>query len=111
MSPPTRTVDEGDAELTLLSASASRKDGSVLVSLTNLDAERPVNVELDLRGARVGDFFAYILTADALDAHNTAERPNTVIVRPFDGAAVLDGVLRVALPPHAYVTVHLKVSP
>jgi alpha-L-arabinofuranosidase len=104
---PVRMV--GDRRLTTLSASASRKDGRVLVSLSNLDAESGVDVELDLRGAgRLGEPEARILTAATLDAHNTADSPDAITPQPFDGARLEGTVLRVTLPRHAFVTVALS---
>ncbi|MGQ7294892.1 alpha-N-arabinofuranosidase [Quadrisphaera sp. KR29] len=117
---PTRTVpgvvgigghalDRSDVELTTVSVSASTKDGAALVSLTNLDADAPVTVRLDLRGASVGEPTARLLTADALQAHNTPEHIDAVAPRAFDGARVEDGVLVVDLPAHSFATVSLPL--
>jgi alpha-N-arabinofuranosidase len=104
---PTRRV--ADTELSTFSATASRKHGQVLISLTNLDAGGGVAVEVDLRGARLGTPTATVLTADALNAHNTARDPDAVRPAPL-GEARLDGsVLRVRVPPHAFATVQLPV--
>jgi alpha-N-arabinofuranosidase len=95
----------GDAELETLSASASVKDGTVLISLSNLDAEEPAEVTLDLRGRSVGEATARILTADRLQDHNTADAPEAVCPRPYDSLKVTDGGLTLTLPPHTFLTV------
>ncbi|MEU1166771.1 alpha-L-arabinofuranosidase C-terminal domain-containing protein [Streptomyces sp. NPDC005921] len=100
----------GDGELETLSASASVKDGQVLVSVSNLDAEEPAEVTLDLRGGTLGAPAARILTADRLQAHNTPEASTTVAPRPFDGLAVTPGGLRLTLPPHSFVTVQAPLN-
>ncbi|MCT2277521.1 alpha-N-arabinofuranosidase [Micromonospora chalcea] len=104
---PVREV-AGD-HLATLSASASTRGDTALVSLSNLDARRPVTVVLDLRGRDVTAHRATILTADALDAHNT---PSTTGVAPREHAGVTDHPrgLEVELPPHAYVTVALDLA-
>ena len=99
---PSRTVD--GKELATFSASASTKDGQVLVSLTNLDAEQPLDVEVDVRGGADGTPVGHLLTAPEITAHNTASQ-TPVQVRPLEGVTLLDGVLRVQLPPHSFATV------
>ncbi|KUL41382.1 alpha-N-arabinofuranosidase [Actinoplanes awajinensis] len=100
---PSRPV--GDATLTTVSMSASRKDGRLLVSLSNLDATAAADVEIDLRGGTAGDVAAVILTAVALQDHNTPQAPAVVAPRAYDGVTVDGGTLRVHLPAHAFVTV------
>ncbi|WP_369387007.1 alpha-L-arabinofuranosidase C-terminal domain-containing protein [Streptomyces sp. CG1] len=80
----------GDTGLETVSVSAGVKDGSVLVSLSNLDAEVPAEVTLNLRGGRVGGAQARVLTADRLQAHNTPQTPRAVAPRSFDGVRVTD---------------------
>lgn len=104
----TRSVD--GAELETLSASASVRDDTVLVSLTNLDAEHAAEVTLDLRGRTAGQPVAHVLTADDPRAHNTAGRPEAVAVRPHDGVRAVERGLAVTLPPHAFVTVEAPLT-
>jgi alpha-L-arabinofuranosidase len=102
---PATKREVGDDQLETLSLSASVKNDKVLISLTNLDAERPVSLELDLRGRRVGAATARILTAETLQSHNKAGAETTVGVRDFDGVAAAETGLRVELPAHAFVTI------
>ncbi|GAA4984772.1 alpha-N-arabinofuranosidase [Kineococcus glutinatus] len=96
-------------ELATFSASASTRDGRVLVSLTNLDADNPLDVEVDLRGARLGEPTGRILTAPALAAHNTPAEPAAVAPQPFAGLRLEGGVLRAQLPAHSFATVELPL--
>ncbi|TDC22985.1 alpha-N-arabinofuranosidase [Streptomyces sp. 8K308] len=100
----------GDGELETLSVSASVRDGEVLVSLTNLDAEQATEITLDLRGGVVGEPNARLLTADRLQAHNTGDDPEAVAARPFDDVArTAEGGLRLTLPPHSFGTVAARL--
>jgi alpha-L-arabinofuranosidase len=99
----------GDGVLDTLSLSASVKDGAVLLSLSNLDAERDLAVDIDLRGGGVGPVSARLLTADSVAHHNTAAEPDAVAPRPFDGVKVTDAGLRVELPPHSFATVEARI--
>jgi len=94
----------GDTELDTLSASASVKDGAVLVSLSNLDAEEAAEVTLDLRGGTLVDPTARLLTADRIQAHNTPEAPQEVRPRAFDDLKPTDRGLALPLPPHSFLT-------
>ena len=100
----------GDARLDTLSLSASVKDGAVLISVSNLDAERDLAVDVDLRGGGIGPVSARLLTADALHRHNTAGEPDAVAPRPFDGVKAIDAGLRVELPAHSFATISAPLA-
>ncbi|RRR98440.1 alpha-N-arabinofuranosidase [Glycomyces terrestris] len=100
---PVKDVD--GAALSTVSVSASRKDGRLLVSLSNLDADEAVDVSIDLRGGSVAGLESEILTAGALHAHNTPEQPEAVAPRAHDGARIEGGRLLVHLPAHSFATV------
>ncbi|WP_369070544.1 alpha-L-arabinofuranosidase C-terminal domain-containing protein, partial [Kineococcus terrestris] len=94
----------GEQELQTFSGSASTKDGNVLVSLSNLDAEEPLEVRIDVRGSAVHSPTARLLAADDVRAHNTADA-TPVQPRDLDGLHLQDGQLRLTLPPHSFATV------
>ncbi|MEU8108832.1 alpha-L-arabinofuranosidase C-terminal domain-containing protein [Nonomuraea muscovyensis] len=100
----------GTATLRTVSVSASRKDGRVLVSMSNLDAGEAVDVELDLRGGAVTDVHARILTADRPQAHNTPETPDAVAPRTHQQVTATAAGLRVHLPAHSFVTVEGRLA-
>lgn len=92
-----------------LSVSASRqKSGSVHVSLCNLDPERAASVELVLKGLKPESVSGRILTASAINAHNTFENPLSIYPKPFADARIRDGHLQVALPPKSVVVLSIQ---
>jgi len=103
-----RDVEGG--ELRMLSASASVKGDTALVSLSNLDAGAAREVELDLRGRSVSGVRGRILTAGALQDHNAPEHPEAVTPRDFDAVATADAGVTVTLPPHSFVTLELALG-
>ena len=105
---PSQNVDGTD--LDLLSASASTRDDSALISLTNLDAERERTVVLDLRGREVAGHRARVLTAPTLQTHNTPTTPEAVVPRTHDALRPHPRGLEVDLPAHSYVTVSLDLG-
>jgi alpha-N-arabinofuranosidase len=93
-----------------LSASASTTGATALVSLSNLDADQARTVVLDLRGRAVTGHRAVVLSAGALDSHNTPEHPDVVAPRQLDDVRPHARGLEVDLPVHSYVTVHLELG-
>jgi len=110
LAPDARREVDGK-ELPLLSASASTKDGTALVSLSNLDAEEARTVVLDLRGRDVTGHRARVLTAPTLQTHNTPAHPDAVAPADHVGVRAHPRGLEVDLPAHSYVTVHLELAP
>lgn len=93
----------GDPELPQISASATRNAaGTVHISLVNLDPDDAATVTIDLRGW--GDNLtttAEVLTAPALDSHNTFEQPQSVVPVAFTGFRKKGSLLEVTLPARA----------
>jgi alpha-L-arabinofuranosidase len=97
-------------EYATLTTSVSSREGSALVSLTNLDAERGGTVRLDLRGRDWSVSGATLLAAGSLQAHNTVQDPTAVAPAAFDGARREGDTLVVDLPPHSFATVELALG-
>ena len=90
---------EGGHRLPAISASAARaRDGRLVVSLVNADPRQAHRVRLDVRGEAVGTVQGRVLTADAMDAHNSFARPDRVQPRALATPAGGDP-LQVELPP------------
>jgi alpha-N-arabinofuranosidase len=105
---PTREVE--GSELSLFSASASVKDDTALISLSNLDASSARTVVLDLRGRSVTGSSARLLSAPTLQTHNTPEQPDAVSPVAHAGIRLHAHGLEVDLPAHSYVTVKLQLG-
>lgn len=97
-------------QVPLLSASASTTGDTALISLSNLDANQAREVVLDLRGRTVTGHTARILTAGALNDHNSPEHPDTVRPQPHNGVQKHARGLQIEMPAHSYVTVSLTLS-
>jgi alpha-N-arabinofuranosidase len=96
-------------EVPTLSLSASTKDGAALVSISNLDLAGSVELTLDLRGGRLTDPSALVLTADRVDTCNDVDHRESVAPQPLE--LVVDGdVVRVTIPAHSFVTVRGTVA-
>jgi alpha-N-arabinofuranosidase len=104
---PVHVRPVGDFSLRTLSMSASTKDGSALLSLTNLDTESERTVEVDLRGGAFEVGRARVLTAAQLADHNTTDRPSLVASENLDEVKRSGDTLTLQVPAHSFVTVEL----
>lgn len=92
-----------------VSASAVRdKSGRIHVGLVNVDANRTITVTAKVAGATVSSAPGRVLTAAAINAHNTFEQPAAVKPATFNGAQIQSGNLTVALPPKSIVMLDLQ---
>jgi alpha-N-arabinofuranosidase len=89
----------------MLHASASRNAaGQLHLSLVNLDPHRALNLA-GARGFSGGK--GRLLTADALNAHNTFERPNVVEPREIERFSVT-GPSAFVLPPKSLAVLEVE---
>jgi alpha-N-arabinofuranosidase len=98
----------GGAVLPVVNASASRDaQGRVHLSLVNLDPKAAASVEARIEGHKATSISGRILTAPAMDTHNTFDAPNRVQPAAFSGATLQDSNLKVQLPPRSVVVLTL----
>ena len=99
----------GEETLPAVSVSASRQGtGPVHLSLCNLDHAAARVVECELRGMKAGSVSGRILTAAAMNAHNTFDRPAQVKPAPFKGARITRKGIAVELPAKAVVVLRIE---
>jgi len=92
-----------------VSAAAARdKAGVVHIALTNMDPNQPATVSAKLAGLTATNVSGRIITAPAMDAVNSFDRPDTVVPQPFTGALVSADGLTVTLPPKSVVMLDLR---
>ncbi len=92
-----------------VSASAVRgKDGLIHVGLANLDPNRPTTITATLDGVSAGTVTGQVLTADAMNALNAFDKPDTVVPVAFTGARIEGGTLTVTLPPKSVVMLAVR---
>lgn len=95
-----------DYSVPTISATAGRgTDGTYYVSIANLDPEEVREVELVLEQGAVRIASVQILTADAMDAHNTFESPRSVEPGAYTEFSNPDGRLIFAQPAKSIVMI------
>lgn len=101
----------GEHSMPAVSASAARsEDGRVHVALVNVDPKHAQTVTLQLGDGSPRHAEGHLLTAPAMDAHNTFGAPNRV--RPVPWSAEAEGdAMRVELPAKSVVVLALDAEP
>ena len=99
----------GTEAIPAVSASASRDAAGVVhLSLANANPNQPVTVTGTLSGLAAKSVSGQVLTAAAMNAHNTFDAPDAVRPQAFDGAVLAGGALTVTLPAKSVVVLELR---
>ncbi len=99
----------GGATIPGLSVSASRdKAGKIHVSICNLNPNAPAELTCQLRGAKPSTISGRVLTAAAMTAHNTFDKPEAIQPAEFTAAKATEGGFTATLPPKSVVVLEVK---
>lgn len=92
-----------------VSASAARgKEGQILIALANLDPNRSADVEIALAGTANLEPAGELLTASAMDAHNSFAQTNLVRPVRFDAFKTDGKGIAAVLPPKSIVVLTFR---
>ncbi|MGD8897619.1 MAG: alpha-N-arabinofuranosidase [Acidobacteriota bacterium] len=100
----------GEERIPMVSASATRAaDGSAThLSLVNTSPSQAVTLTVELAGLAPEAVSGRVLTAAAMDAHNTFDAPKAVQPTAFTGATIEADALEVKLPAKSVVVLALN---
>jgi alpha-N-arabinofuranosidase len=100
----------GSEKIPMLSASATRAadKSAVHLSLANASPSQGVALSMKLAGLAAKSVTGRVLTAPAMNAHNTFDAPNAVQPAAFSGASLKGDALEVALPAKSVVVLTLQ---
>jgi alpha-N-arabinofuranosidase len=99
-----------DEKIPMVSASATQAadKSAVHLSLANTSPTQAATLSVKLAGIAPASVTGRILTAPAMNAHNTFPAPNAVQPAAFDGASIKGDMLEVKLPARSVVILTLK---
>jgi len=104
---PNYTVD--GKSIPAVSASASRDAaGAVHLSLVNCEPNKTLTISCKLAGVTAKTVTGRILTAPAMDSHNSFTAPNVVQPAAFSGATLKSDTLEIVLPAKSVIVLELK---
>jgi len=88
----------------MLSASAARgTDGRIHIALANMDLHEGSHLSIKVEGASPRAFTGQILTAAAMDAHNTFDNPEAVKPAALKNLRARNGVVQIDVPPKSII--------
>lgn len=91
-----------------ISASAARgTDGKLYLALVNTNPAQAADVAINVPGQAIKAVKGRVLTAAAMDAHNTFQAPQTIKPAPYSATAI-DGKLTVKIPAKAVIVVAVE---
>jgi alpha-N-arabinofuranosidase len=101
------TYTHGDITLPRVDAVAARDAaGRLWLAVTNVDPNRPAEIEASLSGVTATSVSGETLTAPKVDSVNTFEAPNTVVPKPVS-AKVQGGKLTLKLEPKSVTVISI----
>jgi alpha-L-arabinofuranosidase len=83
---------------------AKDKAGKLSLAITNVDPNRPAEIEISLAGVNAKSAAGEMLTASKVDSVNTFDAPNTVVPKPVSAKAQ-DGKLTFKLEPKSVTVI------
>jgi len=102
------TYIEGSISLPRVDALAARDaSGRLWLEITNIDPEKPVEIDAEIAGLTVKSVKGETLTASAVDSVNTFQAPNTVVPKPVS-ASVKSGRLALTVEPKSVTVISLE---
>ncbi|MEP6735013.1 MAG: alpha-N-arabinofuranosidase [Chryseolinea sp.] len=99
----------GGDKLSAINASASRaKDGSITLSIVNIDPVNSLDFSLDIPEAQSMTASGKVITSGKFTDHNTFDKPGVVTPKPFNDVKKSKTGLTVKLPAKSLVQIKLS---
>ncbi len=95
-----------DAVPAIHASAARTTDGRIVLSLANIDPHRGAHIAVAISGLRAVS--GTILTADAMDAHNSFDHPDALKPARFTGATLRDGGVDITMPAKSLVALEMR---
>jgi alpha-N-arabinofuranosidase len=101
------TYHNGDVSVPRVDAIAARDAaGHLWLALTNVDPNESTTMVVNVPGVSARSATGEVLTAPAVDSHNTFDRPNTVRPAPYRGS-ISNGRLHFELPAKSIAVIRV----
>ncbi len=99
---------QGSISLPRVDALAAKDaSGRLWLEITNIDPEKPVEIDAEIAGITFKSARGETLTASAVDSVNTFQAPNTVVPKPVS-ASVKSGRLALTVQPKSVTVISLE---
>lgn len=106
----TSLTEVNGVSLPQVNATASRKGGTVTITLANVDLREKAEVEIPLGDLKVASTAGEILTSGHIDDYNDFDNPDKVKLAPFKSFTLKGSTLKVTLPSKSIVSLTLTLK-
>jgi len=104
----TDSIKLQNGNIPALSISSSLdKDGKIHITACNLNATEDENLKCNLKSFAVNSVKGQILSSEELNAHNTFENPENILIEPFDDFIITEHLVEIKIPRHSVVALEL----
>lgn len=104
----TDSISTDHGKIPNLSVSSSLdKEGKIHITICNLSATNDEKLICDLKSFAIESCSGQILTSDKLNAHNTFENPDNVVIKTFDDFKFDKEKIEINVPKHSIVSIEL----
>jgi len=104
---PNYTFD-GDAQQALSVSSSMSEDGTVNITIVNIDPLNSIPIEIDLVGLTAKDVSAKVVTSANIADYNTFDDPDVIKVNQFKNVKISKGLVEAKLPAKSVVLIRVK---
>ena len=95
----------------MLSVSASKNEnGTISISIINIDPNQSNDLTIDLRGAEPGEVTGRILSAGKINSHNTFENLEEVKPAEYNAGSFKKGILNTSIPAKSIVVLQIAAK-
>ncbi|MDD2436457.1 MAG: alpha-N-arabinofuranosidase [Massilibacteroides sp.] len=104
------TIEHRGIKMNAISASASKSaDGKIHITLVNIDPDNSQSLKTVLNGIKAKKITGKLLSSAKINDHNTFDAPETVKLKDFKDAKIVDGNLSVNLPSKSVVLLEIEL--
>jgi alpha-N-arabinofuranosidase len=89
-------------------SSSKAANGSVNISLVNVDYSKSNKISIDLRGMNFKNISGELLESSNASDHNTFQSPNVIKPKKLNGLKIVNNQIEVMLPPHSVAVLNVN---
>ncbi len=102
-------VSYGKEKMEALHVSTSKsEDGTINISIANIHPDKKIDLDVVLRGAEAKSASGRMVTAPAINSHNTFEKKDVVKVSDFRDFKISKDNIKISIPANSVIMVRVK---
>lgn len=100
-------IIDGDAQPSVSASCSKSEDGTINITLVNIDPNNPIQLSCDVVGMDAKKVTGKIITAKNMNDHNTFDDPDKVVISDFKDFKIAKGKIEAVLPAKSVVLIQV----